>query len=123
VYVYWFWVTAGTQRVSLTQYFERSKIGRSSSPLKGRGFRQIVWPTSMGITCINYNGQSVVDYLICSQSFTSRMLKFDIGDYPIEMKSDHAPLLDKLDFPANPHNNQILGIQKKNISKGKILMN
>jgi exonuclease III len=58
------------------------------------------WPASGGITCKTYNGQSVVDYLICSQSFTSRVLKFDIGDCPIEMKSDHAPLLVKLDFPC-----------------------
>jgi hypothetical protein len=50
------------------------------------------WPTSRGITCKTYNGQSVVDYSICSQSFTSKVLKFDIGDCPIEPKSDHAPL-------------------------------
>jgi hypothetical protein len=81
------------------------------------------WPTLGGITCKTYNGHSVVDYLTCSQSFTSRVLKFDIGDCPIEMKSDHAPLLVKLDFHDSPHNNQILGIQKKNLSKGKILMN
>jgi hypothetical protein len=81
------------------------------------------WPASRGITCKNYNGQSLVDYLICSQSFTSRVLKFDIGDCPIEMKSDHVPLLVKLNFPASPHNNQIIGIRKKNISKGKILIN
>jgi hypothetical protein len=49
-------------------------------------------------------------------------LKFYIGDYPIEMKSDHAPLLVKIDFPTSSHNNKILGIQKKNISKGKILI-
>jgi hypothetical protein len=81
------------------------------------------WLTSGGITCKTYNGQSVVDYLICSQSFTSRVLKFDIGDCLVEMKSNHAPLLVKLDFSASRHNNKILGIQKKNISKGKILMN
>jgi len=34
------------------------------------------WPTSGGITCKTYNGQSVVDCVICSQSFTSRLLKF-----------------------------------------------
>jgi hypothetical protein len=50
-------------------------------------------------------------------------MRFDIGDCPIEMKFDHAPLLVKLDFPASLHNNQILSIQKKNIFKGKILMN
>jgi hypothetical protein len=41
------------------------------------------WSSLGGITCKNYNGQSVVDYLICSQSFTSRVLKFVIGDCPI----------------------------------------
>ena len=81
------------------------------------------WPASGGITCKTYNGQSVVDYLICSQSFTSRVLKFDIGDFHIEMNSDDAHLLVKLDFPSSPHHNQILDIQKKNLSKGKILMN
>ena len=65
----------------------------------------------------------MVDYLICSQSFTSRALKFDIEDCPIEMKSDHAPLVVRIDFPTSPHDNQILDIQKRNLSKGKILMN
>jgi len=51
------------------------------------------WPTLGGISCKTYNGQSVVDYLIRSQSYTSRVLKFYIGDFPIEMKYDHAPLL------------------------------
>jgi hypothetical protein len=37
--------------------------------------------------------------------------------------ANSTPLLVKLYFPASPHNNQIIGIQKKNISKGKILMN
>jgi hypothetical protein len=77
----------------------------------------------MGYHMQNLHGQSVVDYLICSQSFTSRVLKFDIGDCPIEMKYDDAPLFVKLDFPTSPRNNQILGIQKKNLSKGKILIN
>jgi hypothetical protein len=81
------------------------------------------WPTSRGITCKTYTGQIVVDYLICFQIFTSRVLKFDIGDCSIEMKYDHVLLLVKLDFHVNPHNNQIFGIKKKFFSKGKILMN
>ena len=56
--------------------------------------------------------------------FNSRLLKFDIGDCPIEMKSDHAPLFAKLDFShSNPHNRQALGIQKQALYKGKILIN
>ena len=40
------------------------------------------------------------------------------------MKSDHAPLFVKLDFaPTGPQNDQILGTQKKTLSKGKILLN
>ena len=57
-------------------------------------------PTSGGIACKTYNGQSVVDYLIFSQSFIPRILKFDIGDRLVEMKSDHAPLFVKLDFAS-----------------------
>lgn len=64
------------------------------------------WKNSRGIKCKNYNGQSVVDYVIWSQSFTSRVLKFDIEKYRIEMKSNHAPLFVKLDVaPTSPHNN------------------
>ena len=52
------------------------------------------------------------------------MLKFDIGDRFIEMKSDHAPLFVKLDFSyTSPHNNQNFGKQKKTLGKGKILLN
>ena len=40
------------------------------------------------------------------------------------MKSDHAPLFVKLDFaPTSQQNNQILGTQKKTLSKVKILLN
>jgi hypothetical protein len=49
------------------------------------------WPTLGGITCTTYNSQNMVDYFIYSQSFNSRVLNFDIGDCPIEMKSNHAP--------------------------------
>jgi hypothetical protein len=51
------------------------------------------------------------------------VLKFDTGDCSIEMKYDHVLLLVKLDFHANPHNNQIFEIKKKKNFKGKILMN
>ena len=52
------------------------------------------------------------------------MLKFDIDDYPIEIKSDHAPLFATLNFAlASPHNIQIIDIQKKTLSKGKIMKN
>ena len=82
------------------------------------------WPTSWGITCKTYNGQSVVDYVIFSQSFIPRILKFDIGDHLIEMKSDHAPLFVKLDFAStSPYNNQNFGTKKITPSKGKILLN
>lgn len=50
------------------------------------------WPRSGDITCKNYNGQSVVDYVICSQSLICNLSDFRIGAYPIEMNSDHSPL-------------------------------
>ena len=82
------------------------------------------WSTLGGITCKTYDGQSVVDYVICSQSFTSRLLKFDIGDCSIEIKYDHAPLFVKMDFAhSSPHNMKNLGIQNKSLFKGKILIN
>ena len=81
-------------------------------------------PTSGGITCKTYNGQSVVDYVICSHSFIPRILKFDTGDHLVEMKSDHAPLFVKLDFAStSPYNNQNFGMKKITPSRGKILLN
>lgn len=63
------------------------------------------WANSRAITCKTYNGQSVVDYVICSQNLTTRVLEFEINNCPIEMKSNHMPLLVKLDFASNnPHN-------------------
>lgn len=54
------------------------------------------WPRSGDITCKNYNGQSVVDYVICSQSLICNLSDFRIGACPIEMNSDHSPLFIKL---------------------------
>ena len=82
------------------------------------------WPTSRGITCKTYKGQSVVDYVICSQSFIPRIPKFDIGDRLVEMKSNHAPLFVKLDFAStSPYKNQNFGTKKITPSRGKILLN
>ena len=40
-------------------------------------------PRSSGITCKTYNGQSVVDYVICSQSFICNLSNFRIVVCPI----------------------------------------
>ena len=50
------------------------------------------WPKSGGITCKRYNGQSVVDYVICSQDYVAKIINFEIEDCPMELKSDHNPI-------------------------------
>lgn len=65
------------------------------------------WTRLGGITCKTYNGQSVVDCVICSKNFISKLLEFGIGDTSYEMKSDHLPLLVKLGIsPISQHDNQ-----------------
>ncbi|KAH9299597.1 hypothetical protein KI387_031279, partial [Taxus chinensis] len=82
------------------------------------------WPRLGNITCKTYNGQSVVDYVICSQSFISTLLEFEIGDCPIELKSDHRPLLVKLGTAFNQQQrNQAHHMQKASQKQGKIILN
>ncbi len=47
------------------------------------------WPKLGGITCKRHNGQSVVDYVICSQDYVASIINFEIEECPIELKSDH----------------------------------
>ena len=56
------------------------------------------WPSLGGITYKTYNGHSMVDYVLCSQTTISRLLEFNVGACPIELKSDHMPLLVRLDI-------------------------
>ena len=77
-----------------------------------------------GVTCKTYNGHNVVDYILCSQTSISRLLEFNIGACPIELKSDHMPLLVKLDIQnhrSQETDNSIL--HKNNNSRGKISLN
>ena len=69
------------------------------------------WPTSGGITCKTYNGQSVVDYVICSQGLICKLLEFNIEACPIEMNFDHMPLCIKLGIQSN-------GIQEEETQQG-----
>ena len=54
------------------------------------------WPRSSEITCKIYNGRSVVDYVICSQSSICNLLEFNVGACPIEMNFGHMSLFIKL---------------------------
>ncbi|KAH9298448.1 hypothetical protein KI387_030130 [Taxus chinensis] len=81
------------------------------------------WPRSSNITCKTYNGQSVVDYVICTQSTICRLLEFEIGDCPIELKSDHNPLLVKLGTISNQQGKQVHRKQETSPKQGKIILN
>ena len=51
------------------------------------------WPKSGGITWKRYNGQSVVNYVICSQDYVTKIINFEIEYCPMELKSDHNLIL------------------------------
>lgn len=55
-------------------------------------------PKLGSITCKTYNGQSVVDYVLCSQNSVSRLLEFNTGCCPIGLNFDHMPLLVKFNI-------------------------
>jgi len=82
------------------------------------------WPTSGGIMCKTYSGQSVVDYVICSQSIVCNLLEFNIEACPIEMNFDHMPLCIKLGIHTSEiQEGQTQQGHKKVHAIGKILIN
>ena len=63
---------------------------------------------------------SVVDYMICSQNLTSRVLELDIAEAPIEMKLDHMPFYIRLNLiPTNQHDKCDLFREGKQLAMGE----
>ena len=56
------------------------------------------WKKSGNFTCNTYNGASVVDYVIGSQSLAERIDEFKIGEHIWDLKSDHNPIYIKLSW-------------------------
>ena len=80
------------------------------------------WPKSSGITCKRYNGQNVVNYVICSQDYVTKIINFEIEDCPMELKFDHNPILIRV---ATHFKDHIVSkpLQKRNmITTNKVLM-
>ena len=50
------------------------------------------WKRSGKFTCNTYNGASVVDYVICSQSLIEKIDKVKIGEHNWDLKLDHNPI-------------------------------
>ena len=50
------------------------------------------WKRSGNFTCNTYNGASVVDYVICSQSLKEKIYEVKIGEHNCDLKSDHNPI-------------------------------
>ena len=81
------------------------------------------WFKSGGITCKRHNGQSVVDYVICSQDYVAKIINFEIKDCPMELKSDHNPILIRVATHFKDQHIISKPLQKrKMIPTGKIIM-
>ena len=81
------------------------------------------WPKSGGITCERHNGQSVVNYVICSQDYVTKIINFEIEDCPMELNSDHNPILIRVATHFKDQHIVPKRLQKrKMIPIGKVLM-
>ena len=81
-------------------------------------------PKSNKFTCKTYNGQSVVDYLICLQSIITKVVDFRIKQCPIELNSNHMPLYIKYNMKVKRlKSDQVLDESTKGHKEGKILIN
>ena len=67
-------------------------------------------------TCIKRNGNSVVDYIICSESLLHKVIAFKIKH--ITNFSDHCQLSLTLDIKAK-NNKKEIALKSKNLQKGK----
>lgn len=56
------------------------------------------WKRSGKFTCNTYNGASVVDYVICSQSLIERIDEVKIGENRWDLKSNHNPIYKNLSW-------------------------
>ena len=54
------------------------------------------WKRSGNFTCNTYNGASVVDYVMCSQSLIEKIDEVSIGEHIWDLKSDHNPIFIRL---------------------------
>lgn len=54
------------------------------------------WKMSENFTYNTYNGASVIDYVICSQSLIERIDEVKIGEHIWDLKSHHNPIYIKL---------------------------
>ena len=50
------------------------------------------WKRYGNFTCNTYNGASVFDYVICSQSLIEKIDEVKIGEHNWDLKSDHNPI-------------------------------
>ena len=57
-----------------------------------------IWKMSGNFTCNTYNGESVIDYVICSQSLIENIGKVKIGEHNWDLKSNHNPIYLKLSW-------------------------
>lgn len=81
------------------------------------------WPNSGYITCKTYNGQSVVDYAICSQNYTSKILEFEIGECPTGLNLNHNLISLKLTtHTKDQKNGQQVYKKRKGPLASRILM-
>jgi hypothetical protein len=80
------------------------------------------WVNSGNFTCNNYNGESVVDYAICSHGLCEKMEEFLIGEQLWELKSDHKPIYLSLTWiEQQQHENKNQHIQQPP-SKGRFML-
>lgn len=81
------------------------------------------WLRANSITCKTHNGQSVVDYVIFSQSSISKLLNFNIEICPLEMNSNHMPLFIKFGINTKGIQEEQKHNLRKDHAQGKILLN
>jgi len=79
-------------------------------------------PRSGAFTCHTYNGQSVVDYVIGSQSIIPKIIEVEIGGCPLELKSDHSPIYIKLGMENDTQSRTSSQPDKRRDLQHKILL-
>ena len=77
---------------------------------------------SGNFTCNTYNGESVVDYVIGSQSLIERIDEVKIEEHIWDLNLDHNPIYIKLSWLEERQNRRKTQCSQQPASRGKILL-
>ena len=77
---------------------------------------------SGNFTCNTYNGASVVDYVICSQSLIEKIGEVKIGEHNWDLKSDHNSIYMKLSWVEEMQHKRKTQCSRQSLPRGKIIL-